>query len=1215
MEPQQLCFVAHGLVSDREFILIYPPVPECRLFLFMFSMENDSVDVILSATGHFTPLLNHIFIQSGQLTKYEVPYLYRVKSESMVQPSMSLKSTKSFSMNVLSKDLQGCDSFLALPVSRFGQRYYVFTLTYAPFFTVITAAQSAEIHISLVNGHPSMFQTTLNNVLLKDGVNITVTIKRTDALYILNCSHTGEVGSLTGTRVESMSHIGVIAGNCVSMFQTTECQDQPTTTDFTAEMLLPADTYGKEFICFTITGRTSKSTVEVFAPVYETKVMYYQNENAKILVKVVGTFQLVVTTDTYLTAESPVGVYYIMPSKCPSLDEKGDPAIAVVTPLELYYYLYMFSTEWLHVLGVEYCVGFVKVEPGPQRAESKTFGRFGLMLYGLMPDSSFIQPVGMIVASIHQNCNSTMNTMVANDFIDNDCDGEIEEEFINFYDDDGDNNIDEDVLYLRELVRRFTANCTSQCLYCKSDCNKTTGKCDKHGCYDDSTEPECDGDMDYAEDGDGPKKPGNPNCSVGTHGDKCQFTCPNCLPDCNKLTGECVECQPGFVLLFKSCDIDCPDFTYGKNCSQDCVRKCQGLDCVDRVDGNCTVPEVVTVNETSPALEVNEETPSRGWTLPLVSPLTSSFLYHYTLIVVLLHQILSAQFGNHFLLMFPPGRDVRLYFYTSLLSHMKVTVVKENFKDEFVGQVNVSGSYVSYLLLDSIIRESPSSHEVSGAYSFRGNGKFAITVLLTSASNSGETFQAVPVVAFHIVYVIPVSIGQHYIICVTAVNTTSITVLLNPGPLRSAREHRQLSQNRRVLKYTLPRAAQSITIDSGDHHLFKQFPGCVISSNRPIGLIAGSYVNHDCFHKSNDTTTLAEMVLPVDYFGKEFIVFKMHHGSSEARLALVAGSSNIQVNCTSLATNEVEKYVLSATGASVQVQFDLTLAVVSSNPIGCYLVEHVTCTDALSDYDAYLSAAMLQFIPIEMFFNFYSWSKFDDWYIDINMSVVFVIDRSEVKMLTVKSQARYSIKWDMHVEFKGWVSGRTVMSRGVSHAWMTNFNFFGCYAVGVSNALSLAHPLGFQKSCIKGAHQDCDGYGDANFQSLVVDKVCPEKTYGEQCEKLCDNCEPDCDKVSGICMKCAIGYTNILNACRDECPSMSFGLDCTGDCAKKCKGDCLDRVQGSCRTNSEFSKTKRDNPNASSLAGLLWFFMPATVICIAVFSFAFYKRCTAPSNE
>ncbi|XP_055873863.1 uncharacterized protein LOC106058071 isoform X1 [Biomphalaria glabrata] len=99
------------------------------------------------------------------------------------------------------------------------------------------------------------------------------------------------------------------------------------------------------------------------------------------------------------------------------------------------------------------------------------------------------------------------------------------------------------------------------------------------------------------------------DCPRLTWGTNCTNNCINCDPDCDKNTGECRICKPGYRFPRLSCTKECRKFYYGKNCQGKCKIKCHGEDCQERVNGTCFIAE-------------EKMLPSPAWLLLLTIPIS-----------------------------------------------------------------------------------------------------------------------------------------------------------------------------------------------------------------------------------------------------------------------------------------------------------------------------------------------------------------------------------------------------------------------------------------------------------------------------------------------------------------------------------------------------------------------------------------------------------------
>ncbi|KAH9495616.1 hypothetical protein Btru_014811 [Bulinus truncatus] len=77
------------------------------------------------------------------------------------------------------------------------------------------------------------------------------------------------------------------------------------------------------------------------------------------------------------------------------------------------------------------------------------------------------------------------------------------------------------------------------------------------------------------------------DCPIGMWGPNCTYSCVHCLTDCDKKMGICARCKKGYHDPLKSCSKECGQFTFGLECQGNCLKECDGVDCIDRANGIC----------------------------------------------------------------------------------------------------------------------------------------------------------------------------------------------------------------------------------------------------------------------------------------------------------------------------------------------------------------------------------------------------------------------------------------------------------------------------------------------------------------------------------------------------------------------------------------------------------------------------------------------------
>uniref|UniRef100_A0A2C9M308 Uncharacterized protein n=1 Tax=Biomphalaria glabrata TaxID=6526 RepID=A0A2C9M308_BIOGL len=76
-------------------------------------------------------------------------------------------------------------------------------------------------------------------------------------------------------------------------------------------------------------------------------------------------------------------------------------------------------------------------------------------------------------------------------------------------------------------------------------------------------------------------------CPTGRWGFNCSKTCRYCGLPCDKETGSCGACLPGYRYPHLGCQEVCGEFTFGYDCSGDCFKKCGGYECIEKITGQC----------------------------------------------------------------------------------------------------------------------------------------------------------------------------------------------------------------------------------------------------------------------------------------------------------------------------------------------------------------------------------------------------------------------------------------------------------------------------------------------------------------------------------------------------------------------------------------------------------------------------------------------------
>ncbi|XP_059166808.1 uncharacterized protein LOC131949061 isoform X2 [Physella acuta] len=321
----------------------------------------------------------------------------------------------------------------------------------------------------------------------------------------------------------------------------------------------------------------------------------------------------------HIKTDSRVSCYYIGRGK----DCTSSMALAWLVPVQLFYFSYAFSVPLpsnssvgpmriflimiaekdtysdilvddvralsykaivSDVSTTTYQVRYLQISPGWHSAYSTNHDNFGLYLYGWKDGGTFLHTVGYVVkdeSCKFDNFAMAYRPIKPGDRLDNDCDKRVDEDLPG-EDQDGDNKIGEDISRGREEDGGWGEWSEFICLGCEETFSKRSRLCENPA-------PEYEGMrcMGYEEESNNEKcrvcrmTP----CPFGKYGRYCENTCGHCAGACNLITGKCLSCLDGWT--GEKCTTPCPEMTYGLACKHSCFEKCNGRDCIERVQGIC----------------------------------------------------------------------------------------------------------------------------------------------------------------------------------------------------------------------------------------------------------------------------------------------------------------------------------------------------------------------------------------------------------------------------------------------------------------------------------------------------------------------------------------------------------------------------------------------------------------------------------------------------
>ncbi|KAK0057100.1 properdin [Biomphalaria pfeifferi] len=390
---------------------------------------------------------------------------------------------------------KGQETFRAVPVSGWGTKYHAVTLGSRYSLVLLTSEEPNTVTI-VFGSNQLDFSYNHSSVIIKNGESIKLQIFRFKPYAVTSCHIKGCKGSLTGSVVTGEKPFGLVTGNCRSPNDQMSCQPaQRYVENYIVEMMLPQESYGREFILFKEHTDSIEGFTLVLAGSPNTEVHTYLDAyptGEKIVPKYltnINDWLKLYEYVAYINSSKGVLVMYIMGTE----EEDGGPSLLLIVPMELYYFKYMVMSPSFNTSTLDF-VAFVIHEDNrnytlienhnpdisvPDIGRRKnlfmtlrvrghmkwkyviselhqrskfvvlsTRSTFGCYQYGIGKFTSYMHPAGFISSPINklvQSCDQTRVRMTAHDLTDNDCDGRIDEEMANGVDDDNDKDIDEDL--------------------------------------------------------------------------------------------------------------------------------------------------------------------------------------------------------------------------------------------------------------------------------------------------------------------------------------------------------------------------------------------------------------------------------------------------------------------------------------------------------------------------------------------------------------------------------------------------------------------------------------------------------------------------------------------------------------------------------------------------------------------------------------------------
>ncbi|XP_019630341.1 PREDICTED: IgGFc-binding protein-like [Branchiostoma belcheri] len=433
-----------------------------------------TVTITLPSTGQTTT----VTATNGQVTEVDLNRVaVELRGSRKSDKAIHVTSDEEIVIYGVFAEWATSDAYLALPTDVLGTEYFVACMT-------VRRAWSEEgwynlpTEIGIVGVYDGTTITinptqdlTFGGTNYPAGQDFTVSLDRFQTLQVQSTE------DLTGSRITSSHPVSVLSGNLFTVIG----NNQQGSGDHIVEMMPPVDTWGKEFVTAPIAKRTAGDIFRVVAARDNTEVTVTGRNPRNLDAGQFWEFEAGSSEYLHVTSNEPV--LLVQYSKTAAADNTDtDPFSMIIPPVAQFEADYTFSTVellynggagtthhvnlviqsadksgiifdgqplpgstvWHPVPGTTYEATDLTISAGTHTAtHSSPIATFGLFSYGLTNLEAYGYPGGLRLAQIGGACTPTQT--VANDRVDNDCDGRVDEELRNGIDDDGDGLIDEDI--------------------------------------------------------------------------------------------------------------------------------------------------------------------------------------------------------------------------------------------------------------------------------------------------------------------------------------------------------------------------------------------------------------------------------------------------------------------------------------------------------------------------------------------------------------------------------------------------------------------------------------------------------------------------------------------------------------------------------------------------------------------------------------------------
>ncbi|XP_038671270.1 uncharacterized protein LOC119975556 [Scyliorhinus canicula] len=278
------------------------------------------------------PPYNHtISIRANSTATMTVNSTHMLLGNQIAKKTITVTSNEDISLVGLNGRSKTYDTFLTLPFTSLGTKYYIITYTVDSLYNVKQFA--------IANGNEDALITiTVSGALVFNGTQFTEKERLTFAMDPYEVVQFQSDKDLTGTKVESTKPVAVFSGDqCISV--------PPNNCDHISEILYPVDKWSDMFVIFPFMTKTKRDIITIVSSENDTKVnIHTEEENWQMLLHEGAHFNITVNGGMIINSTKPIMVIYLFTGGSNSMVSTFDPFLLTVIPTVFFSNYFVFVT-------------------------------------------------------------------------------------------------------------------------------------------------------------------------------------------------------------------------------------------------------------------------------------------------------------------------------------------------------------------------------------------------------------------------------------------------------------------------------------------------------------------------------------------------------------------------------------------------------------------------------------------------------------------------------------------------------------------------------------------------------------------------------------------------------------------------------------------------------------------------------------------------------